>query len=162
MKTFLRNLLFLLAGLVGLASCERVETTRIPAFNVYIDLGNSGMWNTYGVHGYGDHTYFDKGKRIPLDFPFTERTYTGFGGILLTYGINGPLAYDRACPYEAERDVVLSFDSERLEAYCPKCGSRFSVCEADGAPLSGPAFDRHYGLQRLSVVPSNGGYIITR
>lgn len=81
---------------------------------------------------------------------------------MLVYGINGPTAYDRCCPVEVDKDIVLSFDSKTFEAYCPTCGSRFNVCEADGVPLSGPALSNHYGLQRFVVVASNGGYIITR
>ena len=80
----------------------------------------------------------------------------------LVYGINGPIAYDRACPVEVDRDVVLYFDSDNFEAYCPKCGSRFNVCDAGGVPVSGEAVDRKYGLQQFRVIATNGGYVITR
>lgn len=143
-------------------SCETVDNMRIPSLNVFLDLSNQGLWNTYGVSGYGTCKFFNKEKRIPGNFPYTERSATGFGGVMLVYGINGPSAYDRACPVEADKNTVLSFDTGNLEAYCPKCGSRFNVCEADGAPVFGTAVERKYGLQRLKVLPANGGYLITR
>lgn len=154
--------LFCSVAIVATAACSSVDSYRIPAHSVFIDLSNAGLWNTYGVPGYGECRMFSKDKRIPATFPYTERTSTGFGGIMLVYGINGPTAYDRCCPVEVDKDIVLSFDSETFEAYCPTCGSRFNVCEADGVPLSGPALSNHYGLQRFVVVASNGGYIITR
>ena len=80
--------------------------------------------------------------------------------MLLIYGVNGPLAYDRACPNEAKQNVVLNIDKENFEAVCPKCGSRFNVCEAYGAPLSGPALENQYGMRRIGMTPANGGWII--
>ncbi len=161
MKTLLKPLLYGLL-LTALAACESVDSQRIPALSVNIDLSNAGLWQVYGVSGYGQCRIFDRNKHLPADFTFTERTYTGFGGVLLVYGINGPVAYDRACPVEVDKNVPLYFDSETLEAFCSKCGSRFNVCEADGVPIQGTALENRYGLQRLSVVPANGGYIITR
>lgn len=150
------------ALLFGIASCDKVDTDRIPPVSVYLNFGNQGMWNTYGVSGYGDHAYFSKSKQLPANYSYKATDFTGFGGILLIYGINGPVAYDAACPVEAKRDIVLSIDSDNFEAYCPTCGSRYNVCDAAGAPLSGEAVDKKYGLQPLSVIPSGGGYIISR
>ncbi len=161
MKAFVKSLLFGLL-LTAMAACESVDSQRIPALNVSVDLSNAGLWQVYGVSGYGQCRIFDRSKHLPADFTFTERTYTGYGGVMLVYGINGPVAYDRACPVEVDKNVTLYFDSETLDAYCPKCGSRFNVCEADGVPTQGTALENRYGLQRLSVVPANGGYIITR
>lgn len=143
-------------------ACESVDSQRIPALAVNIDLSNAGLWTTYGVSGYGMCRMFSREDHIPNDFAYTERTYTGYGGVMLVYGINGPVAYDRACPVEVKKSAVLYFDSSTLEAYCKTCGSRFSVCEADGVPVKGPALENRYGLQRLSVVPVGGGYVITR
>lgn len=158
----LKKLLLAAVCLAGLSACETVDSMRIPSVNVFLDLGNAGLWNTYGVHGYGNCRFFNREKRIPANFPYVERSATGFGGIMLVYGINGPTAYDRACPVEIDKNTVLSFDYDSMEAYCPKCGSRFNVCEADGVPIAGAALENRYGLQRFSVVPSNGGYIIIR
>ncbi len=161
MKRVLK-LLSLCLLLAVATACESVDSQRIPALNVNIDLSNAGLWQVYGVSGYGQCRIFDRNQRIPADFTFTDRTYTGFGGVLLVYGINGPVAYDRACPVEVDKNVPLYFDSETLEAFCAKCGSRFNVCEADGVPIKGSALENRYGLQRLSVVPAIGGYVITR
>ena len=152
----------LLSVMLSAMACESVDSQRIPALNVNIDLSNAGLWNTYGVSGYGMCRIFDREQRIPDNFAYTERTFTGYGGVMLVYGINGPVAYDRACPVEVSRKAVLYFDSSTLEAYCKQCGSRFNVCEADGVPVKGQALENRYGLQRLSVVPAGGGYLITR
>lgn len=160
----LRILRYAIVAAAGLAmgACETVDSQRIPALAVNIDLSNAGLWNTYGVSGYGECRIFDRNKHLPSNFTFTERTYTGYGGVMLVYGINGPVAYDRACPVEVSKKAVLTFDSSTLEAVCNTCGSRFNVCEADGVPVSGEALENRYGLQRLTVVQSGGGYIITR
>lgn len=147
---------------LAMAACESVDSQRIPALAVNIDLSNPGLWNSYGVSGLGMCTMFSREQHIPNNFAYTERTYTGFGGVMLVYGINGPVAYDRACPVEVKKSVVVYFDPSTLEAYCKSCGSRFNVCEADGLPVKGPAFEKHYGMQRLTTVALNGGYIITR
>ena len=153
--------LLLIAASLSISSCESVDDNRVPPVRVFINLGNTGLWNTYGVSGYGDYRFFSKKDRMPNDYSYTEKEYTGFGGVLLIYGVNGPLAYDRACPNEAKQDVVLNIDKENFEAVCPKCGSRFNVCEAYGAPLSGPALDNQYGMRRVGMTPANGGWIIS-
>ena len=161
-----KGLSFLLT-IVMFTSCESVNDERIPPVAVYIDLSGQGTWDTYGVHGYGQHTRFIKQERIPANFPYTALSYTGFGGVLLISGrsgddYNSPLAYDLACPVEAKNDVRLSFDNQTFEAYCPKCHSRFDICENNGAPISGEAKSRNYGLKRYKVNPHQmGGYTIT-
>lgn len=161
LKTLVTNLL---AGcLVGcFSACETVDNDRIPAMPVNIDLGNPGLWNTYGVSGYGQYRYFNREKHVPANFNYTASTYTGYGGVLLLDGINGPMAYDAACPYEVSKDAVVSIDSDNLEAVCSKCGSRFNVFDAAGAPVSGPALERRYGMLQLRVIASGMGYIVTR
>ena len=158
--TFKTVLLFCLTFAM-LTACEKVNDDRIPPVPAYLALNNAGLWNTYGVAGYGQFRYFNKNKRIPSNYSYKETDYTGFGGILLIEGIDGPLAYDRACPVEATTDAVLTIDSDNYEAVCSKCGSRFNVCEAAGAPISGKAHELKYGLRRFSVIAASGGYIIT-
>ncbi len=143
-------------------SCDKVDDDRIPPLAVYLNFGNTGMWNTYGVSGYGQSKYFNKSEGTPANYSYKATDYTGFGGILLVYGINGPVAYDAACPVEAKKDVRVTVDPDNYEAVCATCGSRYNVCDADGAPLSGSAVERKYGLSRISVTPSGGGYIISR
>ena len=158
-KQAIKYLLFAVTAFAA-GSCESVDDNRIPPVRVFIDLGNTGLWNSFGVAGYGDYRFFSKKDRIPSDYSYKEVEYTGFGGVLLIYGVNGPLAYDRACPNEAKQDVVLNIDKENFEAVCPECGSRFNVCEAYGAPLSGPALDNQYGMRRIGMTLANGGWII--
>ena len=79
--------ILLLSVMLSAMACESVDSQRIPALNVNIDLSNAGLWNTYGVSGYGMCRIFDREQRIPDNFAYTERTYTGYGGVMLVYGI---------------------------------------------------------------------------
>ncbi len=161
----------LLAMTFALYSCDNVDTNRIPAYKVQINLNNAGLWNTYGVGGYGQYRLFIRDLRLPSNYSYTETTYTGFGGVLLTMGMDPfgqgeviPLAYDLACPVECTANVRVYVDENTLEAVCPTCGSHYNIMMSGGAPISGPAATESvkYGLQRYSCVANNGGYIITR
>lgn len=159
--------LMLIAALLSLlfSSCERINDDRIPPLAVNIEFSNVGMWNTYGVAATPDFRYFIKQELKPAGFPYTELTYTGFGGVLLVCDVmNFPRAYDMACPYEAKNNVRIYVDKEKLQAVCPKCGSRFDIYDNPGYPLSGPAAEKRYGLQQYHVFGPNefGGYTIRR
>lgn len=153
-----------------ISSCEKIDNQRIPGVAVNIELSNAGLWDTYGVHGYGQYNMFIKNLRIPGNYSYTASTFTGFGGVLLISGFdsntgdyNAPLAYDLACPVEAKSDVLVEIDKNNYEAVCKKCGSRYNVCEGQGAPLSGKAVEYKYGMQRYNAYPAQlGGYIISR
>lgn len=169
-----KPLIHILLWTVALMLCccdSPLEKNRIPAFNVQINLGNPGMWNVYGVHGYGQAQYFIRQTGSPAGFPYTETTYTGFGGVLLIQGMNPfeagevtALAYDLACPVECQESIRVAVDPETLEAVCPVCGSHYDVTMGGGAPLSGPALTGQvkYGLQAYKAWPQGGGFVITR
>lgn len=153
----------LLALLIVLAlgcSCERIDNKAVPNFIVRISLDNHALWNTYGVAGVGDYRIFNREKRIPSNFPYNVNTYTGFGGVLLMMGINGPMAYDLCCPVEASQSIILSINSENFEAVCPKCGSCYNPLTGDGGPLRGVAINTRVGMRQYHVTPSGGGYVI--
>lgn len=162
----------LLAAIVVLTTgCDSVDSERIPAYKVQIALNSPGLWDTYGVGGYGVHREFILATRTPSNFPFTETTFTGYGGVLLIMGMDPfgqgdviPLAYDLACPVECKPDIRVAVDDSSLEAVCPVCRSHYDVTMSGGAPVSGPAAtgDVKYGLQRYRAYPSNGGYVIGR
>lgn len=160
-------------SLFPLQGCHSVDDDRIPTFAVSINLGDAATWNTYGVAGYGIHRRFilSQGLREPSGFPYSQQSATGFGGVLLISGMDpfttatdSPLAYDLSCPMEVKSSVRVEIESERYEAVCPVCGSRFDVAMGGGAPISGPAASGKYkvGMRRYRCIPSgNGGYIIT-
>ncbi len=162
----LRSIIFLLAC-CALVGCEKIDNDSLPNYPVRIDLGEYGKWNTYGVHSLGEYRIFNREKGIPSNFPYNVNTYTGFGGVLLFMGqdLNGsaePLAFDLACPVDHNADVTVTIDSENLDAYCPKCKSRYDVITGMGGPKSGMAIDRKVGLNIYKVRPTNyGGYIIS-
>ena len=141
--------------------CDRIDNKAVPNFTVRIDLGNYALWNTYGVSGMGDYRIFNREKRLPGNFPYNVNTYTGYGGVLLIMGIDGPLAYDLACPVELSQDITLSIDPENLEAVCGRCKSRFNPMTGAGGPLSGVAINNKVGMRQYRVNPSNGGYFIS-
>lgn len=161
-----------LALLLLTGACSDIDDNRIPALPVSINLADAGMWNTYGVAGYGLSRNFIRQLGQPAGFPYAAASYTGYGGVLLIGGMdpytgdtNVPLAYDLACPVECNPDVRVYVDTSTYEAVCPVCGSHYDVCMAAGAPTSGPALTgkHRYRLQPYVCVPSGyGGYIITR
>ncbi len=160
-----RYTLFVISFFLFFTSCESVEDERIPPVAVNIEFANVGMWNTYGVAGALDSRTFIKEERIPSDFPYTELTYTGFGGVLLVSNImNIPLAYDLACPVEVKNNIRIYIDTVKSQAVCPKCGSRFDVFDNPGYPISGPAAEKKLGMQQYNVYgPTDlGGYTIRR
>lgn len=165
-----RRLLPLLLLCVAWTACHQLNDERLPAMAVNIDLSNQGIWNTYGVHGYGQYNYFiyTTSLRLPAGFAYSYASATGYGGVLLIcgQGYSGdvlPLAYDLSCPVERLPDVRVFIDNNSLDAVCPDCGSHYNVVEANGAPVSGPAEAMHYALTPYSCYPTNtGGYVVTR
>lgn len=161
------------AAALLLGGCETVNDTRIPAMPVYIDLSNQGMWNSYGVSGFGSFRYFvcQTGSAIePAGFPYKDGAATGYGGVLLIEGMDPfelqtsmPLAYDLSCPVEKSQTIRVAIDPKTFEAVCPVCESHYDVTMGAGAPTAGPALagERQYGLRRYAVHPTTlGGYII--
>ena len=156
--------LLILAALLTLviaSSCEHIDNKAVPSFTVRIDLGNYAMWNTYGVNGMGDYRIFNRIKNLPANFPYNINTYTGYGGVLLMMGMDGPMAYDLSCPVEAKQDITLSISADNYDAICPRCGSHFDPLMNAGAPVKGVAINNKVGMRQYRVIPSNGGYIIT-
>lgn len=160
-------------AMVAMASCNTIDSDRIPSMPVNINLTPQSAWHTYGVTAFGDYRYFIREAREPSNFPWLEATRTGFGGVLLIRGVDAftneadvPLAYDLACPVERRADVrVRMVPTDALPvAQCPECGSRYNVIEAGGRPISGPALNDGFGLriyQCLEPASNIGGYLIT-
>ncbi|MBD5347655.1 MAG: hypothetical protein HDR84_00200 [Bacteroides sp.] len=157
--------------LLAAASCNTVDDTRIPAMQVSLNLASTPLWNTYGVSAYGDWRIFIKSLGEPRNFPYSDGSRTGFGGVLLVCGLNPytmeaavPMVYDLSCPVEAKMDIRVQMkDTESLPvAVCPVCDSHYDVVESGGAPISGPARDLKYGLTRYETRPgAYGGYYIS-
>ncbi|GEM_PF-35568 len=160
---------------LALASCNTIDSNRIPNYGVNINLTPLAAWQTYGVSYYGESRRFIRELREPSNFPWLERTMTGYGGILLVNGMdpftteaNVPLAYDLACPVECRSDIrVAMVDAENHPlpvAECPVCKSQYDVIEGGGRPISGPARDDSYGLRMYMCIPpanNMGGYLVT-
>lgn len=157
----------LCAALLLLTSaCNSNDNDRIPNMGVSINLSDAGVWNRYGVTGFGIPQYFIKSLRQPAGFAYLERSMTGYGGVLLINGLDyrinevAPLAYDLSCPVERQRDIRVKVDPDTFEAICSECGSKYDVTMAAGAPVSGPAASDHYALRQYNCVPNGTGYIV--
>lgn len=157
-----------------LPSCQGVDDNRIPNMVVNISLSDAGVWNTYGVSGFGTHRNFilnQSGTSQPAGFSYKYGSATGFGGVLLIEGIDAlnpsvasPLAYDLACPVERNPNIRVVIDDETYVAVCKECQSIYDVTMAFGAPISGEAATGKYkyALKQYRVIPSgSGGYYIT-
>lgn len=165
--------LFCAAGIMalcGVAACNTVDDNRIPSLPVNINLSTADMWVTYGVSGYGEYRTFVRSLREPRNFPYTDVTATGFGGVLLISGVNPytleagvPLAYDLSCPVECKSDirVAIVYDDAIPVAVCHECGSTYDVVELGGSPTDGPAKQRRLGMRRYECRETGyGGYLI--
>lgn len=155
--------------LLSLTACHNLNDDRIPRMPVNIDLSNAGVWNAYGVQGYGLFNYFilNSGTVLPPGFPYSYNSSTGYGGVLLIGGQNpytgevGPLAYDLSCPVERSPTVRVGVDPNTYEAICPECGSHYNVTEANGAPVEGIAVELGYALTPYRCYATvEGGYVI--
>lgn len=163
-----RGLFTLLAGALLLTasttSCDHVDDERIPPFAVNIVFRNQAEWDFYGNPGSTEYRRFISALNIPSNFPWTAMTHTGYGGVLLVGDIHGnPLAYDLACPVECQQDVRVIVEGDN-RAHCPRCHSVYEIYTNYGLPISGPAAEYGYGLQRYYVGAGYNGEwrVITR
>jgi len=142
-------------------SCDHIDNKTIPSFGVHIDLSTYAMWGVYGVNGMGDYRIFNREKFLPSNFPYNVNTYTGYGGVLLMMGLDGPMAYDLSCPVEASPTITLTIDATNFEAVCSRCNSHFNPLTGAGGPVRGVAINNKVGMRQYRVLPSGGGYIVT-
>lgn len=155
----------LMATLLLSTSCDSVDDDRLPPAPVRIAFNTVAEWDLYGNPPALEYRTFIKEQRIPANFSYTALTETGYGGVIIVGNAFGmPLAFDLACPYEARKDTRIAIDSEKNEAYCPVCGSRYDIFANYGVPLSGPAAEHGYGLQRYKVGAGAAGeyMLVTR
>lgn len=153
-RSVITRAIMLCVTIASMCGCDRVDSDRLPAMPVNIVFQTVGVWDYYGVPGALETRRFIRTQKeqLPADFPYTVSTYTGFGGVLLCGDLYGnPVAYDLSCPVECRADVRIEVDRTGNVAYCPVCGSTYSIFENYGSPLSGLAAERGYGLQRYKV-----------
>ncbi len=159
-KNFIISLL-----LVALSSCSHIDDERIPAMPVYVPFSSVGVWDIYGVSGAGDTRRFIMSEKVPANYPYTALTATGYGGVLLVSDIHSqPVAYDLSCPVECKPATRVQYDAETMVAECPVCHSTYDVVTNYGYPLSGPAAEKGYGLEKYVVAAGASGMyrVITR
>lgn len=173
LSRLMRSILTASAGMILLlsAGCTTIDDNKIPSMPVSLNLASVSLWDTYGVAGYGEWRIFIRSLGEPRNFPYTDKSATGYGGLLIVSGFNPftleagvPMAYDLSCPVEAKPDVRVKMqESESMPfAVCPVCGSHYDVVERGGSPTEGPALQRKYGLRRYEGRPgAYGGYFFT-
>ncbi len=79
-----------LVGTMIMNSCHEVDDDRIPQMPVNINLGDAGIWNVYGVSGFGLSRNFIMGvsPSQPEGFHYSADSRTGYGGVLLIGGMD--------------------------------------------------------------------------
>jgi nitrite reductase/ring-hydroxylating ferredoxin subunit len=128
-------------------SCTDEQDNRIPLYPVYLNL---------------DLTYKDKElKTIPSYKEYTDKNINhtqkekrGFGGVLVVHTMFGEyVAFDRACPHEAQANIVVEVDEGDITfATCPQCGSKYEIgLLGTGSPHEGVS---EYGLRRYNTIIS--------
>ena len=150
----LRNMLLWLTLTLLLIGCQGEVQYATPLRPVHypIYFGSAEGRTLIPVGGY-----------LRITRPSTAISAIGFGGILVIHGFAGSgmadyyYAYDLACPKELDPAVSLMV-SDKLEAVCPKCHSRFSIVYGGGLPIQGPA---QSPLLPYRVLPIDGGILIT-
>lgn len=147
---------------VAMPGCKHIDDQRIPPAPVNLTFNTIAEWNAYGVTAALGSRRYIKSEKVPANFPYTALSMTGFGGVLIVGDILGaPRAYDLACPVECKADVRIVVDNAAANAYCPKCGSVYDIFTNYGTPLSGPAHEYGYGLQKYYVgAGSQGQYMV--
>ncbi len=152
-------------ALTVICACHSVDDDRLPPAPVRLSFNTVAEWNLYGNPAALQYKMFIKEQRLPANYNYTAISETGFGGILLVGDAFGmPLAYDLACPVEMRKEIRIKVDTEKNEAYCPNCGSRYDIFANYGSPLSGKAAEQGYGLQKYHVGAGAAGeyMVITR
>lgn len=153
----MKRFAFILALLLPLIGCDKLDNRRLPLANVHLTFYTQADWVTYGVSGARQWRTFIREQRVPKNYPYTADSYTGFGGILLcSTDIGDFVAYDLACPVECRTDVRVAVGDDGI-AECPKCHSRFDIFSLPGYPVAGEAAEQGYGLQTYRVGPGGGG-----
>ena len=73
---------FISRGILGCAlcfihaGCTQIDDNRIPSVPVSINLADAGLWNVYGVSGFGVWRTFERDLGLPQGFHYTGTTYT--------------------------------------------------------------------------------------
>ncbi len=156
-------ILALLLTLIPLTACDSGEHDRIPISPVRVEFASQAMWDQYGVVGSFIHRTFIMREKLPVGFPYTFTSSTGYAGLMLITNEHAmPYVYDLCCPVEINPSVRIEFDDNLLCLRCPRCGSTYDI--ATGSPMSGPAREGKYFLQPYNIAPfgTAGGYLIYR
>ncbi|MDR0825291.1 MAG: hypothetical protein LBN74_09375 [Prevotella sp.] len=115
----------------------------------------------------------DKNLRTPNNVEiFTRQRLStdriGFSGLLvicsavpITSNIYELYAYDLCCPYEKQRQIIVSNQGDGT-AKCPQCGSIFEILNGTGRVKSGPSKDMMQKYTAQFLNSGEGIFIISR
>jgi len=120
--------LFLILITCLLLSCDSPVISPVPSFPVNLEL-NINHLDSDLVPALAAKSFTE--PRLSTD-------RLGFGGVLVVngHGNNGILnlfAFDLACPYEVDRNVIVIPD-DMGKARCPQCGSVYITMWGTGMP----------------------------
>jgi nitrite reductase/ring-hydroxylating ferredoxin subunit len=138
----LKKLFFIWLTLLVSGACDKVQNP-IPSMSVYLELDVSTKDRE--LRGYPSYKEYTKSNINP------SKERIGFGGVLVVHTIVGEyVAFDRACPYEANSTIAVEVDEDILNAVCPRCGTKYDIATFPGAP-NGKS--EHY-LRQYSITVS--------
>ncbi len=133
-------LLLAIAALFTMSACDGATESSIPnvSFRLTYNTAQYPLITTPG--------FFTKVTRN------TNGIAVGYGGLILgksvftTFGDDNYVAYDAACPVEANSTVSVNVVEDGLgTAVCPKCGTKYN--------LSNGAFPEGVGTEYLKSYP---------
>lgn len=113
-----------------------------------------------------DYLIYVKAWDSELATPGVVKTFpagknSGLGGLIalsnphdiIAGNIYGLYVYDRACPYEKDKNSILTIGDD-YKAHCEKCKSVFDLLNGNGGRLSGPS---ETGLQVYRAIYERDG-----
>lgn len=136
-------------------SCSKSIEQSLPLYPVNLTINLDYEWRLKASQAY---KIFNKSNT-----QYQYNAQTGMGGILIYNGFdnNGGAhryyAFDAACPYESQSNVIVEVDSDGLHAICPKCGSKYELLYGLGNPIEGPSTKY---LQHYPVTQTNNTIVV--
>lgn len=146
----MKRLLVCLAVLLLTISCGEKEEPRIPYRPVNLELHLADR--DKALVGLNTH------KLYTAKVSATDKL--GYGGVLVYHTVfDDFVAYDLACPYEANASTRVAVDEEEdLYVVCPACGSKYEL--TTGRPEPGSVST--YRLQPYNVYRQSASNLIVQ
>lgn len=147
----MRKWLLTLLLLIGTVACDDAYKSSIPDVSFYFSC--SLVQAEYVIiQSYGQF------KKVKVN---VNRIPVGYAGLLIgrfnDFGNYRYIAFDAACPVEADRNTSLDLSEDMRTATCPVCQTKYDL-ESGGYPVEGEGKEV---LKRYNVTV-NGTTLVVR